>query len=105
MNTCYVYILASRNNRHLCVRATADLKHGVRHQRLNIARQLGRKNVFQKVVHVETFEGLSPAVERERQLKGWSRTRLRDLVSRRNPTWKPVSIRRFLARLARRLAV
>lgn len=103
MNTCYVYILASRDHRHIAVRATADLKYGVRHHRRAISRRLARKNVYQKVVHVERFDGLPAAVGRERQMREWTRARLMHFVSKRNPCWKAISLRRYLAR--RRAAV
>jgi len=98
MTTCYVYILASRNHRHLSVRATRDLKHGVRHHRRLISRRLSRKNVYQKLVHLETFDGLTSAVAREREIRSWPRMRLVQLITRRNPAWKPISIGGFLAK-------
>lgn len=98
MNTYYVYVLASRNHRYLSVRSTADLKFGIRHHRRAISRKLGRKNVYQKLVHLEAFDGLTNAIDREREINSWSSARLRHLVTRRNPTWKPLSISRYLAR-------
>lgn len=98
MNTYYVYILSSRDHRHLSVKATADLKHGVRHHRRAISRRLAKKKIYQKLVHVETFNGLTAAVGREREIREWSRPRLMLLVSRSNPTWKPISVRSYLAR-------
>lgn len=99
MNTCYVYILASKDHKYLSVKAVPDLRHGVRQHRMRINRRLGKKRVYQKVVHVERFAGLTGAVARERELEGWSRARLMHLVSKANPTWKPISIRSYLARL------
>lgn len=98
MNTYYVYMLASRNHKYLSVKATTDLKHGVKHHRRRISRSLGRKNVYQKVVYVESFDSLTGAIGREREIRDWSETRQRQLVTQRNPTWKPISIRAYLAR-------
>ena len=98
MNIYYVYVLASRHHRYVSVRVTADLKYGVRHHRRAISRKLGRRKVYQKLVYVEAFNGLTAAVERERQITGWSSARLRQLVSGRNPAWKPISISRYLSR-------
>lgn len=96
MNTCYLYVLASRDHRHISFKVTTDLRHGVRHHRRRIARKLGRKKVYQKLVYVERFDGLSRAVAREREISDWTRSRLMYLVSRKNPTWKPISIRWYL---------
>lgn len=98
MNIYYVFVLASRNHRHLSVRATADLKFGVRHHRRAIYRKLGRKKVYQKLVYLETFDSLAAAVGRERELNGWPDPQLRRLIFRRNRSWKPLSISAYLAR-------
>ena len=98
MNTYYVYILASRNHKYLSVKATTDLKHGVKHHRRRISRGLGKKNIYQKMVYVESFDSLTAAVGREREIRDWTQTRQRQLITQRNPTWKPISIRGYLAR-------
>lgn len=98
MNTCYVYILCSRNHRHLSIRATADLRHGIRHHRRRIAGRLGRKKVIQKVLLIESFSGISAAVERQKELETYSTAQLTRLISQRNPTWKSLSVSAYLAR-------
>lgn len=98
MNVYYVFILASRNHRYLSVRATADLKFGVRLHRRAISRKLGRKKVYQKLIYLETFNSLAAAIGRERELKSWKEPQLRQQISRRNPSWKPLSISAYLAR-------
>lgn len=82
----------------MSIKATADLKHGVRHHRQRVSERLGRRNVYQKLVHVETFDGLSAAVAREREIASWSRARQSRLITRCNPTWKSISIREYLSR-------
>lgn len=98
MNTCYVYILCSRNDRHLSVRATPDLRHAVRYHRRRIARQLGRRRVHQKLVLIESFNGLTAAVARQKEIESMSRARLLRLIAQRNPTWKSLSISGYLDR-------
>ncbi|XOV88204.1 MAG: hypothetical protein ACFHX7_25140 [Pseudomonadota bacterium] len=98
MNTCYVFVLSSRRQQHLVVRSTPDLKHGIRLERRRLARRLARKRVYQKLVYLEAYAGLSAAVEREIELRNWSVARIRRLVQRVNPLWKPVSISGYLAR-------
>ena len=105
MNTCYVYILSSRDHRHLSIRATADLRHGIRHHRRRLAQQTGRKKLYQKMVFVESFAGISSAVERSRELEGMTRSQLFRLINRRNPTWRALSVSGYLARRERSLRV
>ena len=98
MNTYYLYVLASRDNRYLSFKVTADLRHGVRHHRRRISKRLGLNNVYQKLVYVERFDGLTGAVARERELSDWTRPRLVHLIASKNPTFKAISIRWYLSR-------
>ncbi|HKI73091.1 MAG TPA: hypothetical protein VJ998_00490 [Pseudomonadales bacterium] len=101
MNICYVYILSSRDHRDFSIRATTDLKHGIRYHRRRVNRRAGRRKVYQKLVHVEEFPGLTAAVEREREIREWPRAQLMHFVSRNNPGWAAISIRAYLASRAR----
>ncbi len=103
MNTCYVYVLCSRDHRHVSVRVTADLRHGVRSERRHIARKLGRKRVYQKVVLIESYSGRSAAVERAREMQCLTRSQFYRFVSKRNPMWRALSVSGYLERRQRRL--
>ncbi len=98
MNTCYVFVLCSRSQQYLVVRSSPDLKHGVRLERRRTARRLAKKRVYQKLVYLEAHPGLSAAVEREIELRQWSGARVRRMIERVNPLWKPISIRAYLSR-------
>lgn len=51
---------------------------------------------------VESFAGISAAVERSREIDGYSRAQLFRLISRRNPTWKALSVSGYLMRQEQR---
>ena len=41
-----------------------------------------------RLVHVEAFDDISTAIEREKQIKGWSRKKKDALVAQTNPDWQ-----------------
>ncbi len=105
MNTYYCYVLSSRNNRHLSVKATADLRHGIRFHRMRISKRLGRRHVYQKLVWVQTFAGLTAAVERERELNRWSPGQLAHLIRKSNPSLRAISVSGVVDRVRQRSQV
>ena len=89
----FVYVLCSRNHRHLSVDCSPSLVQGVKFTREAIARRLGRKRTYQKLVYRERVEGLSMAVSRCNALKSLHRAALKRIIARTNPLMKPLSTR------------
>ena len=73
-NTNYVYIFKSAPFEHLYIGVTSDL-----------ARRVRTASSPRKLVWFEPHPDLSAAIERERQLKKWTRAKL---ISNANPTWR-----------------
>jgi putative endonuclease len=44
-----------------------------------------------RLVYAETFETIRPAIEREKQIKGWARDRKIALIESLNPAWEDLS--------------
>lgn len=86
MRTYYVYIMASRS-RVLYVGVTNDLVRRVNEH------QCGRNHGFTsryrvtRLVYFEEFGDIRDAIAREKEIKGWTRSRKTSLVEVRNPTW------------------
>jgi putative endonuclease len=40
------------------------------------------------LVYFELFDQIEYAIEREKEIKGWSRTKKKNLISNFNPEWK-----------------
>ena len=82
----HVYILASRSRR-LYIGVTRTLKRRVRQHRTSSEDSFTRRYRIWRLVYIEAYPRPIDAIEREKALKGWSRSRKLALVSAQNPTW------------------
>ena len=86
---CAVYILANLNRSVLYVGVTSDLMKRVLEHRahLNPHCFTARYRV-ERLVHYEPFQDIRAAIEREKQLKGWSRVKKVALIENGNREWR-----------------
>lgn len=85
----FVYIL-SNASRTLYVGMTNDLVRRVYEHRQKEAGFTARYNVTQ-LVYFEEAAHPQVAIAREKELKGWRRSRKPALVSAANPTWRDLA--------------
>ena len=86
----YVYIMASKS-RVLYIGVTGDIARRVwQHKQKKPPGFTSRYNVTQ-LVHCECFENVWDALRREKQLKGWLRSRKIALIEENNPNWMDLS--------------
>ena len=86
----YVYIMASRS-RNLYVGMTGNIETRARqHQTKHFAGFTADYNC-NRLVYYERYADPNRAIAREKQLKGWSRSKKLTLISTRNPTWIDLS--------------
>jgi putative endonuclease len=88
-DACAVYILSNLNRSVLYVGVTSDLvtRVAAHRQRLEPSSFTARYRV-DRLVHFDAFEDISVAIQREKQLKGWSRAKKLRLIERDNPLWE-----------------
>ena len=84
--TYYVYLMASRS-RALYTGVTNDLERRVPEHREGLSR-FTRKYRITRLVYYEEFADIRDAIAREKEIKGWRRSRKIDLIERRNPAWE-----------------
>jgi putative endonuclease len=84
----YVYILASAPQGTLYVGVTNDLIRRVGEHRLEMADGFTKKYNVHRLVYFETFDDVTPAIEREKKLKRWRRDWKIALFSQLNPDWR-----------------
>ena len=84
----YVYILANATNTTIYVGVTKDLVRRVYEHRNHLDKEsfTAKYNVT-KLVYYEEITDVRAAIEREKQIKSWSRDRKTDLIFEKNPHW------------------
>ena len=91
--TGYVYILTNDNNTVLYTGVTSDLEERVKeHKEKFHPGSFTAKYNIRKLVYYERFDSIGQAIKREKQIKAGSRKRKLDLIARRNPEWRDLTI-------------
>jgi putative endonuclease len=90
MRQYYVYIMASKTRR-LYVGITSDLERRVaQHKDGGFSGFTSRYNVT-RLVYYESTSEVRSALEREKEIKGWLRSKKLALVESVNPSWRDLS--------------
>ena len=86
----FVYILTSYNGNAMYIGVTNDLVRRVFQHKSGLIEGFTKQYRVHKLVYFEQFEDVHAALEREKQLKKWSRTKKNGLVETANPEWKEI---------------
>ena len=87
----YVYMMTNRSRVVLYTGITNDLVRRVwEHQNAEVK---GFTKIYKvnRLVYYETFEDPLNAISREKEIKGWRRSKKNALVETLNPTWADLS--------------
>ncbi len=90
--TYYVYILASRRNGRLYVGVTNDLTRRIQEHKQGISDGFTKKYKIHNLVYYESTGHVESALDREKQLKNWTRKWKLDLIEKNNPDWQDLSL-------------
>ena len=90
MRTYYVYILSSRK-RVLYTGVTNDLHRRVSEHRDHVVDGFTRRYNVTRLVYFESTTKVLEAIAREKQIKGWSRSKKIALVNSMNPEWNDLA--------------
>ncbi len=82
----YVYIVSSPS-RALYTGVTNDIVRRVDEHRRGEGSRFAKRYRITRLVYVEETDSLEAAIAREKQLKGWVRTRKIRLIESLNPEW------------------
>jgi len=86
----YVYIMASRS-RTLYTGVTNDLERRVYEHKKKLVPGFTAKYNIERLVYFEITEDVHTAISREKQIKGWTRSKKLALIGAGNPTWNDLS--------------
>ena len=84
----YVYILTNKNNNVLYTGITRDLIRRVYEHKSHVDNNsFTAKYKVDRLVYYEETSDVKAAIEREKQIKSWSRSRKVGLIFEKNPHW------------------
>ena len=83
----YVYLLANKYNNVLYTGVTSDLIRRVYEHKNKLLQGFTQKYNVDRLVYYEACENIVVAIEREKQIKAWSRKKKDQLINTLNPEW------------------
>ena len=90
MKSYYVYIMTNRS-RTLYTGVTNDLARRVYAHKHKLFPGFTNKYNINRLVYYEEFPDIREAITREKQIKGWLRSKKITLIESMNPTWDDLS--------------
>ena len=87
----YTYILTNWDNTVMYVGMTNDLSRRLYEHKNHLLPGFTDKYNVEKLVYYESTSDVKAVIEREKQLKRWSRIKKNRLVESMNPEWKDLS--------------
>jgi putative endonuclease len=84
------YIMASRS-RTLYIGVTSDLTRRAFQHKQKTLRGFSARYNCTRLVWFQSFSEISAAIQREKELKGWTRAKKIALIESANPTWEDLS--------------
>ena len=87
MSGGYVYFMASAPNGILYVGVTGDLVRRVYEHRNGLVPGFTKRYGIKRLVYFEHYEDIQIAIQREHNIKHWSRTWKVRLILANNPEW------------------
>ena len=89
---CFVYMLSNWDDSVLYIGVTSNLPKRLFEHKNGLADGFTKKYNIHKLVYYEETTYMRSALEREKQLKKWSRAKKNALVAQMNPTWRDLSL-------------
>ena len=90
MRDYYVYILTNVS-RTLYIGVTNDLQRRLYEHRVGIGSEFTRKYHVHQLIYYESTNSVWAAIEREKVLKSWRRSRKIALIEQKNPDWRDLA--------------
>lgn len=90
MRSYYVYIVSSRT-KVLYTGVTNHLQRRVYEHREGLVPGFTQQYKVKRLVYFESFDDIREAIAREKEIKGWRRSKKLDLIDDMNPEWDDLS--------------
>jgi putative endonuclease len=92
MHDYYVYILTNRSYTVLYTGVTNDIERRLAEHRDGEPGSFTARYKVTLLAHLEATDDVWAALEREKQIKGWSRAKKVALIEASNPDWRDLSV-------------
>ena len=92
MNMYFVYILTNWDDSVMYIGVTSNLPKRLYEHRNGLADGFTKKYHVHKLVYFEHTNDVYSALNREKQLKKWTRAKKNALVINQNPEWRDLSL-------------
>jgi putative endonuclease len=90
MKSYWIYIMTGNSN-SLYTGVTNDLERRVYEHKNDLIKGFTSRYALHKLVYFEETSDIKAAIEREKQIKGWTRKKKIDLINSMNPNWDDLS--------------
>ncbi len=90
MRDYYIYIMTNRSGT-LYVGVTNDLERRVSEHKEGFTRGFTKRYDMTRLVCYETTTDVEAAISREKQIKGWLRSKKFELIRTMNPEWRDLA--------------
>jgi len=90
-NNYYVYILTNKSNT-LYTGITNDLYRRLYEHKNKLTPGFTKKYNIDKLIYYEVFDDPESAIQREKEIKGWTRKKKLELIKKVNPNFKELEI-------------
>jgi len=87
MKNYYTYILSTKYNKMLYIWVTNNLVRRIYEHKNKLVKWFTAKYNIDKLVYYEETGDINIALNREKELKWWLRSRKDDLINKINPNW------------------
>jgi len=88
----YFYILTNKYNTVLYAGSTSDFSKRLNEHRVKAdPKSFTAKYNVTKLVYYEARPSIESAIKRERQVKGWVRSKKIELIEKLNPQWRDLA--------------
>jgi len=87
----FVYMLTNKHNTTLYTGVTNDLERRLYEHRNKLVDGFTKRYNLDKLVYYEATTDVRSAIEREKQIKGWTRAKKDCLIEAMNPQWRDLS--------------
>lgn len=91
MKNFYVYI-ATNHSKTLYIGVSNNIERRMQEHKQKLIPGFTKKYNINKLVYLEESDSIKDAITREKQLKGWRRSRKIELIESVNPEWRDLSL-------------